>query len=104
MITKGYNLPAKFVIHTVGPVYGRDDPKLLEDAYRSCLKLAEKHSLSSIAFPAISTGAYGYPFTKALEVVKAVMESFGFSSVKKVVLCFFSEGDYIEAKEFFGSL
>ena len=58
-ITKGYNLPAKYVIHTVGPVwYGGEqgEPQLLADAYRNSLKLAEEHNLKSIAFPAISTG------------------------------------------------
>ncbi len=66
-ITKGYNLPSKFVIHTVGPVYSgsMDDKRLLENCYRNSLLLAKSHDLHSIAFSAISTGVYGYPLTEA---------------------------------------
>lgn len=62
-ITAGYNLPADYVIHTVGPVYSNspDDPDLLESSYRSSLELAKKEGLESISFPALSTGAFGYP-------------------------------------------
>lgn len=69
-ITKGYNLPAKYVIHTVGPVYSgtRDDNKLLKSCYISCLNLAKKKGLYSIIFPAISTGAYGFPAKAATEI------------------------------------
>ena len=67
-ITRGYNLKARFVIHTVGPVYDEDDPaceKLLEACYRNSLDLAKQYGIHEIAFPAISTGAYGYPPRKA---------------------------------------
>ncbi|MBS3778514.1 MAG: O-acetyl-ADP-ribose deacetylase [Candidatus Thermoplasmatota archaeon] len=66
-ITKGYNLPAKFVIHTVGPVYSgtKEDETQLISCYNNSLNLAEKHHLKSISFPAISTGAFGYPLKKA---------------------------------------
>jgi O-acetyl-ADP-ribose deacetylase (regulator of RNase III) len=70
-ITKGYNLPAKHVIHTVGPVWrggehGEDD--LLASCYRNSLTLAEQHGVKSIAFPAISTGVYGFPMERAAKI------------------------------------
>lgn len=69
-ITKGYNLSAKHVIHTVGPVYhGREsDAVLLANCYRNSLDIAKKNDLHSIAFPAISTGVYGYPVKAATEI------------------------------------
>ena len=69
-ITKGYNLKAKYVIHTVGPIYSgsEEDPKLLRDCYINSLNLAKANGLHSIAFPAISTGVYGYPVKEAAEV------------------------------------
>lgn len=70
VITAGYNLPNKYVIHCLGPVYGRDRPeeKLLANCYRNALKLAEENEISSIAFPAISTGIFGYPIEEAARV------------------------------------
>ena len=70
-ITKGYRLKARHVIHTVGPVWNGgngNQPELLAACYRSSLALAEKHGLKSIAFPAISTGIYGYPKEPATEI------------------------------------
>jgi O-acetyl-ADP-ribose deacetylase (regulator of RNase III) len=70
-VTKGYNLYAKFVIHTVGPIYGRlggRDAELLANCYRNSLKLADDRELKSIAFPSISTGAYGYPIEEASRI------------------------------------
>ncbi|MBL0224607.1 MAG: O-acetyl-ADP-ribose deacetylase [Geobacteraceae bacterium] len=67
-ITKGYNLPARYVIHTVGPVWKdglQGEPALLESAYRGCFKVAHRHGLKSIAFPAVSAGVYGYPMRQA---------------------------------------
>jgi len=67
-ITKGYNLPAKYVIHTVGPVWNgglHGEEKLLESCYKNSLALADKNNILTIAFPAISTGIYGYPIEKA---------------------------------------
>jgi O-acetyl-ADP-ribose deacetylase (regulator of RNase III) len=95
VITKGYNLPAKHVIHTVGPVYDdEENPKaLLGDAYRNSLQLAEDNKLHSIAFPAISTGIYGYPREEAARVVKDVLEKFSYKNLQGVILCYFSEED-----------
>ena len=70
-ITGGYRLPARHVIHTVGPVWhggGRGEPELLAACYRSSLALAGAHGVGSIAFPAISCGAYGYPLEQAVEI------------------------------------
>lgn len=70
-ITKGYRLPARFVIHTVGPIWrggSHNEPELLASCYRSCFALAHQHHLKSLAFPSISTGAYGYPVEKATEI------------------------------------
>jgi O-acetyl-ADP-ribose deacetylase len=79
-ITRGYRLPAKHVIHTVGPVWHggkQGEPELLASCYRECLALARKHELESVAFPAISCGAYGYPLEDAVRI--AVTECARFS-------------------------
>ena len=70
IITGGHGLPNAHVIHCLGPVYGVDEPsdRLLADCYRNALALAEQHGLSSVAFPALSTGAFGYPLGEAAEV------------------------------------
>lgn len=70
-ITRGYRLPAKFVIHTVGPVWdggAYGEPELLASCYRSCFELAEAHQVTTIAFPAISCGVYGYPIPEAARI------------------------------------
>jgi len=75
-LTKGYRLPARHVIHTVGPVWrggGNGEPDLLAACYRNSLGLAQAHGLRSIAFPAISTGIYGYPMADAAEVAAATV-------------------------------
>ncbi len=74
-ITRGYRLPAKYVIHTVGPVYGMDDEGLLADCYRHSLQLAHAHACRSIAFPCISTGVYHYPPDKAAAVVMNTLDT-----------------------------
>jgi len=74
IITAGYNLPARFVIHTVGPIWrgGQDgEDRLLATCYRNVLRLAEEHKFDTIAIPAISTGAYGYPLQSAAEIALA---------------------------------
>ncbi len=78
-ITKGYKLPAKFVIHTVGPVYGYEngnDAELLANCYKNSLALAEKHGLRSIAFPAISTGVFRYPKDEAAKIALSTVKDF----------------------------
>lgn len=69
-ITKGYNLPASFIIHTVGPVYSgsTEDPKNLASCYKECLKLAKINKIKSISFPALSTGYFGYPLEEAARI------------------------------------
>ena len=70
-ITKGYRLPARYVIHTVGPVWHgghHNEPELLASCYKQCLALAGEHAIASIAFPSISTGVYGYPMKEAAEI------------------------------------
>ncbi len=97
VITGGYNLPNKYVIHTLGPVYGVDKPeeKLLSDCYRNSLLLAEQHGVDSIAFPAISTGYFRYPLEKATEVaLKTVIGMIPqLRQVKKIRFVLFSESD-----------
>jgi len=78
-ITKGYKLPAKHVIHTVGPVWhggGRGEPELLASCYRESLRLAAGHRLKSIAFPAISCGVYGYPLAEAIKIAVSECATF----------------------------
>jgi len=77
VITGGHDLPNEYVIHCLGPVYGRDRPEdeLLADCYRNALRLAEENGLDSVAFPALSTGAFGYPMHDAAQVaLHTVME------------------------------
>ena len=98
-ITGGYDLPAKHVIHAVGPVWhggDRREPALLASCYRSALELARKHGIRSIAFPCISTGIYGYPVKDAakvaVETVRAYVDA-NPGSLDAVVFCCFSERD-----------
>ena len=74
-ITRGYRLKARHVIHAVGPIYrgSQRDPQLLASAVRHCLRLADEHALKSIAFPALSTGAYGYPLSEAAQVILSTL-------------------------------
>ena len=95
-ITKGYRLPAKWVIHTVGPVWrdgrhGEDD--LLASCYRSCFALAEQHGIRTIAFPSISTGAYGFPLDRAARIAVRETKKFleGNTTVEKVLLVCFGQ-------------
>ena len=94
-LTPGFNLPAKWVIHTVGPVWrggGQGEASLLESCYRNSFELALEHGVSSIAFPAISTGVYGYPKREAAEVAIAVMREFE-ARFERIIACCFSTAD-----------
>lgn len=98
-ITGGYNLPAKFIIHTVGPVWKgghKGESELLASCYKRSLEQASRKSLASIAFPSISTGVFGYPIRKAAEI--AISATFGFgaqsSSAQEIIFCCFSKTDH----------
>lgn len=98
VITTGGNLPAKYVIHTVGPIYGRDPEQeagLLAACYQNSLQLARQHGASSIAFPSISTGAYGYPKIEAAQITSATIKNFlsADQQIEQVRLVFFKERD-----------
>lgn len=96
-MTRGYRLKARHVIHCVGPVWqggGEGEPAALASCYREALRLAKEHGLGSIAFPAISTGAYGYPFDEATEI--AIREARRFEKTDpgmRIVFCCFSQQD-----------
>jgi O-acetyl-ADP-ribose deacetylase len=98
-ITRGYRLPAKHIIHTVGPVWqggDRDEDALLASCYRRSLELLVEHGLTSIAFPALSTGAYGFPFERAARIalgtLKDILERE--STIERVLLVCFDKEDY----------
>ena len=98
VITTAGLMPARHVIHTVGPVYGREggrEAELLASAYRNSLALAAAHALGSVAFPSISTGVYGYPKEEAAAVASHAIAEFinEDESVREVRLVFFSERD-----------
>lgn len=95
-VTAGHRLPARFVIHTVGPVWqggNHGEAELLASCYRRCLEIAVQHGLTSIAFPSISTGAYGYPLEAATEIAVATVLEMTRSPgpIEKVVFCCFSD-------------
>lgn len=97
-LTQGFRLPAKFVIHAVGPVWHggkRGEPELLASCYRRCLEIAASSGIASIAFPSISTGVYGYPIEAAARVaVASVRASLArHPGIREVVFCCFSPGD-----------
>jgi O-acetyl-ADP-ribose deacetylase (regulator of RNase III) len=99
VITSGGNLKAKYVIHTVGPVWHGGtcgEPELLAEAYRNSLKLAVSKGLKTIAFPAISTGAYGYPIEKASQIAISTVKEFleKEDDLDKVVFVLFSKSDF----------
>ena len=97
-LTKGYRLPARFVIHTVGPVWHggiQGEAELLASCYRSSLELAAANGIQTVAFPSISTGVYGYPIERAASVavstVRAVVPKL--AALREVAFCCFSQGD-----------
>lgn len=106
-ITKGYKLPAKYVIHTVGPVWhgGNDnEEKLLADCYKNSLALAKKHSLESIAFPLISSGAFGYPKDRALKTAISVIGDFLLNNDMTVYLVVFDKAAFTLSEKLFSSI
>ncbi|MEM0313553.1 MAG: O-acetyl-ADP-ribose deacetylase [Candidatus Bathyarchaeia archaeon] len=99
VITSGGNLKAKYVIHTVGPVWrggSKGEPELLAEAYRNSLKLAVSNGLKSIAFPSISTGAYGYPIEKACRIAISTVKEFleKEDKLKDVVFVLYTKHDF----------
>ena len=106
-ITKGYRLPAKYVIHTVGPVWHggeADEEKLLADCYRNSLVLARQYELESIAFPLISSGAFGYPKDKALKVAIAEIGDFLLQHEMTVYLVVFDRASFALSEKLFASI
>ena len=90
-VTKGYNLMCPYIIHTVGPIYylDRSPKETLTNCYLNSLKLADALNLESIAFPSISTGAYGYPFEEAVNIMINTICDYRSNSVKKVYICIY---------------
>jgi O-acetyl-ADP-ribose deacetylase (regulator of RNase III) len=97
VMTGGHGLPNPYVIHCLGPVYGVDEPsaELLGNCYRNALMLADQKGLTSIAFPAISTGVFGYPIEEAARIAVATIQSTAreLTSVRRVRLVLFSDHD-----------
>ncbi len=108
VLTTGGNLLAKYVIHTVGPIYGREperESELLAACYQNSLELARQHAMSSIAFPSISTGAFGYPKAEAAKIASAAIKQFltADQQIEEVRLVFFQQRDarvFLQYQEF----
>jgi O-acetyl-ADP-ribose deacetylase (regulator of RNase III) len=98
VITPGFRLPNKYVIHCLGPVYGVDKPEevLLGNCYRNALRLAEEHHVQSIAFPAISTGIFGYPIKETVQVVIPLVlsETANLKTLKRIRFVLFGARDF----------
>ncbi len=97
-LTKGHRLPARHIIHTVGPVWHggqQGEPELLASCYRRCLELAHQNGITTIAFPSISTGIYGYPLAQAAKVAVAATceRTAELTGIREVVFCCFSGDD-----------
>ncbi|MEA4989002.1 MAG: O-acetyl-ADP-ribose deacetylase [Anaerovorax sp.] len=95
-ITKGYDLPASYVIHTPGPIYrggGQREAELLESCYQACIRLAEQYHCKSVAFPSISTGVYAYPLEEAAKIaVQTIMKTAGESQIiEQIIMVCFSD-------------
>lgn len=97
VLSGAHALPNEYVIHCLGPVYGRDEPsdELLAACYRNALDIAEREGIESVAFPALSTGAFGYPLDAAADVaMNAVVDAArGLQRVKRIRFCLFGEAD-----------
>ncbi|MCD6707690.1 MAG: O-acetyl-ADP-ribose deacetylase [Thiobacillus sp.] len=97
-LTRGYELPARFIIHTVGPVWHggtRGEPELLASCYRRCIGVAAQNGIRTLAFPGISTGIYGYPVELAAQVAIAAVRTAvtGFPVIREVIFCCHSAAD-----------
>jgi O-acetyl-ADP-ribose deacetylase (regulator of RNase III) len=95
-ITKGYNLPTKYIIHTVGPIYGQESGKengILTNCYINCFELAKDNKIKTIAFPCISTGCYKFPKDEAAKIAIKVAKQY-IDSFEKIFFVCFSELDY----------
>ncbi len=106
-ITSGYKLPAKYIIHTVGPIWqggNKDEEKLLNDCYRNSLELAKKHRLESIAFPLISSGSFGYPKDKALSTAISAIGSFLMDNDMMVYLVVYDKKAFQLSEKLFSSI
>ncbi len=106
-ITGGYNLPAKYVIHTVGPIYKdgkHGERELLESAYRESLALAKEHKCRTVAFPLISSGAYGYPKDQALKVATDIISDFLLENEMTVYLVIFDKASYTIGERLFSDI
>ena len=106
-ITGGYNLPAKFVIHTVGPIYEdgkHGEQPLLESCYRESLALAKAHNCETVAFPLISSGVYGYPKDQALKVAIDVISDFLLENEMKVYIVIFDKAAYKISEKLFSDI
>ncbi|MDT0685401.1 macro domain-containing protein [Autumnicola psychrophila] len=97
VITKAYNLPNDYIIHCLGPVYGKNKPEnvILAKCYKNALRLAEEYKITSIAFPAIATGVFGYPMEEATEVaIKTILAELpSLKHLEKIKFVLFSEAD-----------
>jgi O-acetyl-ADP-ribose deacetylase (regulator of RNase III) len=99
-LTKGYNLPANYVIHTVGPVWHggtQGEAQLLASCYHRSLEIAQAHDVNSIAFPCISTGVYGYPHQEAAEIALSTVKDFlqNQTTLTEVIFCCFLREDML---------
>lgn len=108
-ITKGYNLPAKYVIHTVGPVWNDgnyNEDELLSNCYQNSLKLAVEHKIKTIAFSAISTGVYGFPLERATRIAIKTVKDFlkKYTKIDKIIFVCFDEKTYSTYKNILASI
>jgi len=98
VISGAHNLPNKYIIHCLGPVYGMDKPEnlLLADCYRNALRIADENQIDSVAFPAISTGAFGYPFEAATDItLQTILEVIpDLKYVRHIRFVLFGEKDF----------
>jgi len=97
-LTGGHNLPARFIIHTVGPVWrggSRGEPELLTSCYRECLRIANEQNFASLAFPCISTGIYGYPAADAAAIAVATIRDHlrARTTLREILFCCFTRRD-----------